>query len=279
MTVNLGGKLIDISSPIVMSIINFTPDSFYSRSRNTEQSSVAGKIAAALEDGAVIIDIGGCSTRPDAAEVSCEEECRRVCETLCTVRKEFGQINISIDTFRSDVVRAAYDEYGPVIVNDVTAGLGDERMIDTVSEFSLPYIAMHMRGTPQTMRNMTDYDDVVNDIIKYFVERLEVFSKKGIKDVILDAGFGFAKTVEQNFELLRRHDELKVLGKPLLAGISRKTMIWKTLGVTPEEALNGTTALHWEALLKGANILRAHDTREAVETIKLFEACYGKNTK
>ncbi len=279
MTVNLGGKLIDISSPAVMSIINFTPDSFYAGSRNTSQKSVAEKIGKALEEGAAIIDIGGCSTRPDADEVSCEEECRRIRETLRTVRKEFGSINVSIDTFRSEVVRTAFDEYGAVIVNDVTAGFGDGHMADTVAELSLPYIAMHMRGTPKTMKDLTDYDDVVNDIIKYFTERLEYFEKKGIKDVILDAGFGFAKTVEQNFELLRRHDELKVLGKPLLVGISRKTMIWKTLGVTPDEALTGTVALNWQALANGADILRVHDTREAVETVKLFETYHARKNR
>lgn len=267
---NIGGRLLDISSPLVMSIINVTPDSFYQGSRNETKEKIISSVRKALDDGSSIIDIGGYSTRPNAKDISPKEESQRVCEALKIIKKEFGDIFVSIDTFRSSVVKEAFDVYGAFIVNDITAGLHDKEMIDCVADRSLPYIAMHMVGTPQTMSNLNDYDNLMSDILKYFRERLEKIHEAGIKDVIIDPGFGFAKDTEQNFELLRHTSELSVLGKPILAGVSRKSMIWQTLNITPDEALSGTTVLGWELLRQGVNILRVHDTKEAVQTIQLF---------
>lgn len=267
---NIGGKLLDLSSPIVMSIVNVTPDSFYQGSRNATKKDIIGSVRRALEEGAAIIDLGGYSSRPNADDVSTEEEARRICDALTIIKEEFGELFISVDTFRSEVVERAFDTYGAFVVNDITAGHADKYMIDVVADLGLPYIAMHTVGTPQTMSNLNHYDDLMTDILKYFRERFEKFHLAGIKDIVVDPGFGFAKDTEQNFELLRRVSELSVLGKPILAGVSRKSMIWKTLKITPDEALSGTTALDWELLRQGVNILRVHDTKEAVQTIKLY---------
>lgn len=270
---NINGKILDLSSPIVMSIVNVTPDSFYQGSRNATKKDIINSVSKALNEGASIIDLGGYSSRPNAEDISAEEEALRVCNALEIIKKEFGDIFISVDTFRSEVVERAFDTYGAFVVNDITAGKADKYMIDLVADLSLPYIAMHTVGTPQTMSGLNQYDDLIIDILKYFKERLEKMQEAGIKDIVIDPGFGFAKNTEQNFELLRRTSELSVLGKPILAGISRKSMIWKTLDTTPDDALNGTTALDWELLRQGVNILRVHDTKEAVQTIKLFKAC------
>lgn len=271
-TLNVGGQLVDLSEPVVMGIVNVTPDSFFSGSRNTTEEQVHARVAAALEEGAAMLDVGGYSSRPGAADVSAEEEFERVALGVGIVRKLSPTLPVSIDTFRAEVAARIVERFGAVIVNDISAGELDPEMIPTVARLRVPYIAMHMRGTPSTMQQMTDYDDVTAEVVRYFSHKTDELVRAGVNDVILDPGFGFAKSVEQNFSLLSRLAELRLLGRPLLAGVSRKTMIWKTLGVTPEEALNGTTALNWECLRQGASILRVHDVREAVEVVKLFKA-------
>ena len=257
----------------VMAIVNATPDSFYASSRTQSHKSVAERVERVLGEGATIIDIGGYSSRPDADDVSAEEEWSRVEMALSATREMSAEVAVSIDTFRADVVRRAYEKYGEVIVNDITGGLGDAEMLRTVAELQLPYIAMHMRGTPQTMQQQTQYNDVVADVLAELQERLTAIEKAGIdrKRVALDPGFGFAKTVEQNYELLAGMHRLTALEQPLLVGVSRKSMIYKPLGITPAEALAPTQAVHWEALRQGATLLRAHDVAEAVATIKLYE--------
>ena len=257
----------------VMAIVNATPDSFYASSRTQSHKAVAERVERVLGEGATIIDIGGYSSRPDADDVSAEEEWSRVEMALSATREMSAEVAVSIDTFRADVVRRAYEKYGEVIVNDITGGLGDAEMLRTVAELQLPYIAMHMRGTPQTMQQQTQYNDVVADVLAELQERLTAIEKAGIdrKRVALDPGFGFAKTVEQNYELLAGMHRLTALEQPLLVGVSRKSMIYKPLGITPAEALAPTQAVHWEALRQGATLLRVHDVAEAVATIKLYE--------
>lgn len=256
-----------------MAIVNATPDSFYALSRTQSYSAISARVEQALKEGAVIIDIGGYSSRPDADDVATAEEWSRVDVALSAAKEVSGVVAISLDTFRSEIVRRAYDKHGDIIVNDITAGGGDGDMLKIVAELKLPYIAMHMRGTPQTMQQLTQYDDVVTEVANELQERLAAIEKTGIdrSRVALDPGFGFAKTVEQNYELLAGLSRLKDLGQPLLVGVSRKSMIYKPLGITPDESLAATQALHWEALRQGATLLRVHDVAEAVQTIKLYE--------
>ena len=263
-----------------MAIVNATPDSFYAYSRTQSHKAVAERVERALNEGAAILDIGGYSSRPDAEDVSVEEEWQRVEMALSAAREVSGDVPISIDTFRADIIRLATDRFGEVIVNDITAGQGDKKMLATVAERKLPYIAMHMRGTPQTMQQQTEYNDVVAEVIKELQERLSAIDKAGVERsrVALDPGFGFAKTVEQNYELLAGLHRLMAFGQPLLVGVSRKSMIYKLLGITPDEALSATQAVHWEALRQGATLLRAHDIKEAVQTIKLYEK-FNQNDK
>ena len=263
-----------------MAIVNATPDSFYSLSRTQSHEAVAERVREAIEDGATIIDIGGYSSRPDADDVAVEEEWQRVKMALEATREVSQDIAISVDTFRAEVVRRAVAEFGDIIVNDITAGAGDSEMFKTVAELGVPYVAMHMRGTPQTMQSLTQYNDVVADVVAELSECLQAMEKAGIdrRRVALDPGFGFAKSTEQNYELLAGLHRLKSLGQPLLVGVSRKSMIYKTLGATPEVSLSATQAIHWEALRQGATLLRVHDVKEAVETIKLFEK-FNENDK
>ena len=256
-----------------MAIVNATPDSFFASSRTQSHRAVAERVEKALNEGAAIIDIGGYSSRPDADDVATTEEWSRVDMALSAARDVSGEVAVSVDTFRSEIVRRAYDKYGEIIVNDITGGLGDAEMLKTVAELQLPYIAMHMRGTPQTMQQQTQYSDVVTEVAEALQERLTAIEKMGIdrKRVALDPGFGFAKTVEQNYELLAGLHHLKALEQPLLVGVSRKSMIYKPLGITPDEALAPTQAVHWEALRQGATLLRVHDVVAAVQTIKLYE--------
>ncbi len=256
-----------------MAIVNATPDSFYSASRTQSHKAVAERVERALSEGATILDIGGYSSRPDADDVSVEEEWQRVEMALSATKEVSGEVAISVDTFRAEIVRRATVSFGKIIVNDITGGMGDKEMLKTVAELQLPYVAMHMRGTPQTMCQQAQYGDVVADVATELQERLTAISAAGIelKRVALDPGFGFAKTVEQNYELLAGLHRLKALGQPLLVGVSRKSMIYKPLGITPDEALAATQAVHWEALRQGATILRVHDVKEAVQTIKLYE--------
>lgn len=266
----LNNKHIYLSSPRVMTIVNVTPDSFYDGSRTFTEEEIERHVERAIEQGTDMLDVGGSSSRPNADEVSVEEEIARVGRAMRVIRRVCPEMVVSIDTFRAEVVRRTVAEWGDCIVNDISAGELDPQMITTVAELGLPYVAMHMRGTPATMQSMTDYDDIVEEVHQYFAQRLDALRKAGIEDVVIDPGFGFAKTLEQNYQLMSGLGRLSDLGAPILVGISRKSMIYNLLGCTPAEALNGTTALHLEALRQGAKILRVHDTREAVEVVKIY---------
>ena len=266
----LNNKHIDLSKPRVMTIVNVTPDSFYDGSRTFTEEEIERRVAQAIAEGADMLDVGGYSSRPNADEVSVEEECARVCRAMKVIRRVCPEVAVSIDTFRAEVVRRVVADWGDCIVNDISAGEADSQIIPTVARLGLPYIAMHMRGTPVTMQSMTDYSNVVEEVRNYFVRKLDELHSAGITDVVIDPGFGFAKTLEQNYSLMDGLHRLNDLGAPILVGISRKSMIYKLLSCTPAEALNGTTALHLEALRQGAKILRVHDTREAVEVIKIY---------
>jgi dihydropteroate synthase len=267
-----GEQLLDLTTPVAMGILNVTPDSFFAGSRADTADAVAAHVCRMLNEGAAVIDIGAYSTRPGADEVSPAEELRRLCPALEVVRGKFPQAVVSVDTFRAEVVREVVAQFGAVIVNDISGGQLDEKMFETVAKLSLPYVLMHTRGTPQTMQQQTDYNDLMGEVMRYLSEKVSVLHGMGVCDVILDPGFGFAKTTGQNFELLSRMEEFEIFELPLLVGFSRKSMVCRTLNVTPAEALNGTTALNMLALTKGADILRVHDVKEAVETIKLAMA-------
>ena len=271
MTICCKGELLDLSRPRVMGILNCTPDSFFDGGRFWDPYVAFRQAASMLEAGADIIDVGGYSSRPGAAGVAEEEELKRVLPVIEGLVEEFPGVLISVDTFRSRVAREALDA-GAALVNDISAGLRDPHMLPLVAERQVPYVMMHMKGTPQTMTQFTDYDNLITDILYYFSERLQAARLLGITDCIVDPGFGFAKTTEQNFRLLGALKAFRTLDAPLLVGISRKSMIYKTLGVSPEQALNGTTALHTLALEGGAGILRVHDVKQAVECIRLWEA-------
>ena len=268
---NLSGRELDLSVPQVMAILNVTDDSFYAGSRNMGERAISERVVQAIEEGATIIDVGGYSTRPGAKDISLEEEWQRVERGLKCIRDISEDIAISVDTFRSGVVERAVALVGDIIVNDISAGEADTRMVDVVAHHKLPYIAMHMRGTPQTMQSMTQYEEgICESVCRYFTQRVEYLRQRGVNDIILDPGFGFAKSVEQNFELLGGLSSLSALGYPVLAGLSRKSMIYRALDITPEESLAGTVALNWEALRQGASILRVHDVREARQVIELY---------
>ncbi|ADF51325.1 MAG: dihydropteroate synthase [Zunongwangia sp.] len=268
MTINCKGRLIDLSSPKVMGILNSTPDSFFEDSRTQNKSDILKKAEMMLEEGATFIDIGGYSSRPDAENVAENEELKRVVPAIELLVKEFPEILISVDTFRSKVAEEAIGA-GAALINDISAGRLDEKMMSIIAQHQVPYIMMHMRGTPKTMKQLTAYDDLVSDITYYFSEKIKEARTLGINDLILDPGFGFAKTTDQNFELLKKSALFSSFKLPVLIGISRKTMIHKTLNISPKKALNGTTVLNTLALTKGAAILRVHDVKEAMETIKL----------
>ena len=262
---------LDFSRRQVMTIVNVTPDSFFAGSRTPDWLDVERRVREAVEAGASVIDVGGYSSRSGADEVSPEEEWRRVDLGVGAVRSLSSDLPVSIDTFRSSVAARAIHKYGKVIINDISAGELDPLIVDVAAEHDVPYVAMHMKGDPRTMQSMTDYRDIVAEVVDYFRERTAQLRERGVRRIVVDPGFGFAKTLEQNYELLRGLHRLAELGYPVLAGVSRKSMIYKLLGTTPAEALNGTTALHWECLRQGAVILRAHDTREAVEVVRMFD--------
>ena len=266
----LNNKHIDLSVPRVMTIVNVTPDSFYDGCRSFTEEEIEHHVVRAIEEGADMLDVGGYSSRPNADEVTVDEEIARVRRAMKVIRKVCPQMVVSIDTFRAEVVRRIVDEWGACIVNDISAGELDPEMITTVARLGLPYVAMHMRGTPTTMQSMTNYGDIVDEVRTYFVQKISELRAAGIENIVIDPGFGFAKTLEQNYQLMSGLHRLNDLGAPMLVGISRKSMIYKLLGSTPAEALNGTTALHLEALRQGAKILRVHDTREAVEVVKIY---------
>lgn len=269
-TLNLRGRLYSLASPKVMAIINVTPDSFFPDSRTPDRTSIESRVETAIAQGADMLDIGGYSSRPGAPEVSEDEEYSRLASGLEIIRRKAPDAIVSVDTFRAGVARRGVLEWGADIINDISAGMLDPLMAPVAAELSTPVVLMHMRGTPATMQSLTDYRDPVADVISELAERISIFRSHGVADVIADPGFGFAKTTEQNYRLMRHLEEFRALECPLLVGISRKSMIYRPLGITPSEALPGTTALNMASLLKGAAILRVHDVAEAVQTVKIF---------
>lgn len=276
--INVNGRLMDLSVPRVMGILNVTPDSFFAASRTFSETEVARRAEQLLADGADIIDIGGYSTRPGAAEVSPGEEWARLSLGLEAVRAVSAEAVVSVDTFRADVARRCVEEYGVAIVNDISGGELDADMFPTVAALGVPYILMHMQGTPQTMQQAPHYDDVLREVILYLARKVQQLRELGVRDIILDPGFGFGKTVDDNYRLLACLDELALFGLPVLAGISRKSMICRVLDITPDQALNGTTVLNTLCLTKGARILRVHDVRPAVEAVRLFGAMQAQSS-
>lgn len=270
--INVNGSLLDLSVPCVMGILNITPDSFYAGSRMQTEAEIIARAQQILDEGAGIIDIGAYSSRPNAENVSPHEEMERLRMGLEILRKTHPGAVISVDTFRADVARMCVEEYGVAIINDIAAGEMDADMFRTVAELNVPYIMMHMQGTPQNMQKHPHYDNLLKEVFFYFAQKVQQLRDLGMKDIILDPGFGFGKTVEHNYELLAHLEEFRLFELPLLVGVSRKSMIYRLLGSTPQDALNGTTVLDTICLLKGADILRVHDVREAVETVKIVEA-------
>ena len=269
--INVNGKLMDLSRPQVMGILNVTPDSFYAGSRRQTEKEIADRALQILEEGASVIDIGAYSSRPNAEHITPEEEMRRLRRGLEIVTRNHPAAVISVDTFRADIARMCVEEYGAAIINDISAGSMDERMFETVARLGVPYIIMHMQGTPQDMQLNPHYDDPLKEIFLYFSEKIQRLRDEGVKDIILDPGFGFGKTLEHNYLLMNHLEEFGIFGLPLLAGVSRKSMIYKLLGGGPEDALNGTTVLHTVCLMKGADILRVHDVKAAVEVVKTVQ--------
>ena len=274
MTINIKGNLLNFSVPKIMGILNVTPDSFFDGGKYSTSDKILKQVEKMIKSGADIIDIGGYSSRPGAADISVDEELKRVIPIVELTRKQFPSALISIDTFRSKV---AYESIisGGDIINDISAGNLDPKMFKTIASLKVPYILMHMKGNPRNMMDNSNYSDLTNEICKYFSEKIEKARVEGINDLIIDPGFGFSKTTEQNYELLNNLDFLKQFQKPLLVGVSRKSMIYKILNSTPEKALNGTSILHTISILKGANILRTHDVKEAVECVKIIGQLKG----
>lgn len=270
MTINCKGQLIDLEIPKVMGILNVTPNSFFDGGKYKNESEILSQVAKMLSDGATFIDIGAYSSKPNAEFVSESEEMNRIIPVIDLILNNFPEALLSIDTFRSEVAKVAI-ENGAAIINDISAGKLDDKMFETVAKYNVPYIMMHMRGTPQTMQTMTQYDDIIKEILFYFSERVSMARSFGINDLIVDPGFGFAKTLEQNYEVLQKLELFEILDLPLLAGVSRKSMIYKALNTSADEALNGTTVLNTIALSKGAKIVRVHDVKEAMEAVVLFE--------
>ncbi len=270
MTINCNGSLLDLSTPKVMGVLNLTPDSFFDGGKYKNESEILSQIEKMLPAGATIIDIGAYSSRPGAANISEEEEIKRIVPIIELVLKNIPAVVLSIDTFRSKVASKCLDR-GAAVINDISAGKLDENMMFTIAKYQVPYIMMHMKGSPQNMKQMTNYEDLLKEILFYFSERIHVARAHKINDIILDPGFGFAKTLQQNFHLLANLNLLKNIDLPILVGLSRKSMIYKTLQLSPDDALNGTSVLHTIALQNGASILRAHDVKEAMECLKLVD--------
>lgn len=269
MTINCKGQLIDFATPKVMGILNVTPNSFFDGGKYKSSSEILTKVGKMLADGATFIDVGAYSSKPSAEYVSKEEELRRIIPIVNLILENYPETILSIDTYRSEVARVCI-EYGAAMINDISAGNLDDKMLEIIAKYNVPYSMMHMRGTPETMQEMTSYDDIVNEILFYFSEKVAKARDFGINDVIIDPGFGFAKTLDQNYEVLQKLELFNILNLPLLSGFSRKSMIYKTLNSSATHALNGTTVLNTIALTKGANILRVHDVKEAVECVALF---------
>lgn len=271
---NVNGRLLELSTPCVMGILNVTPDSFYSGSRMQTEGEIEARVRQILEEGAAIIDVGAYSSRPNADHVSAEEEMNRLRLGLDVLRRTAPDAIVSVDTFRADVARMCVEEYGVAIINDIAAGEMDADMFSTVAELNVPYIMMHMQGTPQNMQQHPHYDNLLREVFLYFARKVQQLRDLGVKDIVLDPGFGFSfgKTLEHNYQLMAHLEEFRLFELPLLVGVSRKSMIYRLLDTTPQEALNGTTVLHTLALMKGADILRVHDVRQAVEAVKIVEA-------
>ena len=270
-TLNVNGRLIDLSTPQVMGILNVTPDSFYAPSRQQSEPDVARRVEQIREEGGAMIDIGAYSSRPGAGDVSCQEEIHRLRCGLSILRNVWPDAVVSVDTFRADVARMCVEEYGVGIINDISGGIMDPHMFDTVARLRVPYILTHMQGTPSTMQNKPYYDNLVEEVFGFFARRVELLHESGVCDVVIDPGFGFGKTLAHNYELMAHLEEFHSLNLPILVGISRKSMIYRLLNCEPEDALNGTTVLNTIALIKGAHILRVHDVRPCVEAIRIIK--------
>lgn len=270
-TLNLNRQLLDLSTPRVMGILNVTPDSFYSSSRKQSEQEIISRIEEIVQEGGDFIDVGAYSSRPDATHISQEEEMERLKKGLTLIQKVAPHIPVSVDTFRAEIARICVEEYGAALINDISAGEMDANMFDTISRLKVPYIMMHMQGTPQNMQQAPHYDHLIQEILVYFSKKKAQLQAAGLKDIIIDPGFGFGKTVQHNYELLHHMDDLHILECPILVGVSRKSMIYKVLNTDPQQALNGTSVLHTIALLKGAHILRVHDVKECTEVIKLIK--------
>lgn len=266
---NIKGNLVSLDTPVVMGILNVTPDSFYAASRQRGETDIERRIETILSEGGAWIDVGGYSSRPDAEDVSPEEEKRRLEPALRLLRDRYPEVPVSLDTFRAEVARWGVEEYGVALINDISGGELDEAMFRTVAGLRVPYLLMHMRGTPRTMQRHTDYADLMEEVMLYFARKVRELRLLGVNDIILDPGFGFSKTLEQNYLLMSHLEEFAVFELPLLVGVSRKSMIYRLLDATPEESLNGTTVLNTFALLHGADILRVHDVRQAVEAVRI----------
>jgi dihydropteroate synthase len=268
MTINCKGQIIDLSTPKIMGILNITPNSFYDGGKYSLENNAVMQVEKRLKEGATFIDIGAYSSKPNAEFVSEEEELNRIIPVVKTLIKEFPEALLSIDTFRSTVAQECINN-GAALINDISAGSLDEKMMEVIASNNIPYIMMHLRGTPQTMHDQTNYEHIINEILTYFSDKVNKARSLGINDLIIDPGFGFAKTTDQNYEILSNLELFKMLELPILAGVSRKSMIYKTLDTSPEEALNGTTVLNTIAITKGATIIRVHDVKEAMECVKL----------
>ena len=269
-TINCSGRLVDLAKPQVMAILNITPDSFYAESRRQTEEEIRTRVQQIVDDGAQMIDIGAYSSRPGADDVSPDEEMRRLSHGLQIVNKLAPQLPVSVDTFRADVARMAVEEYGVDIINDISGGEMDPHMFRTVAQLNVPYILMHMQGTPQNMQDNPQYTDFLREVFLYMSQRVNRLRDMGVKDIILDPGFGFGKTLEENYELMNHLEDFHEFELPILVGISRKSMIYKLLETNPQNALNGTTVLNTIALMKGASILRVHDVRPAVEAVRIY---------
>lgn len=276
-SLNLRGNLIDLSTPQVMAVLNLSPDSFYDKSRLISEKSILTYIENAISEGVSIIDIGAYSTRPSAKNIPETDEIERLKYPLELIRKRFHNIILSVDTFRANVARYVVENFDVQIINDVSGGTMDNAMFTTIAKLNVAYVLMHMKGTPETMQNLTNYENMMSDIMHFFEKRIAQLLLLDIKDIIIDPGFGFAKTLDQNYELLSKMSYLQEFGFPIMAGVSRKSMIYKLLETSPEKALNGTSVLNTIALLNGANILRVHDVKETVETIKIVQKYLSQN--
>ncbi|NBC83189.1 MAG: dihydropteroate synthase [Bacteroidetes bacterium] len=273
LTLNIRGQLMELSAPKVMGILNITPDSFYDGGKYTSADQIYQQAENMIAEGADFIDVGGYSSRPGAEHISVEEEKKRLDQALGTVRNKFPQALISVDTFRSDIARWAVENYAVDLINDISAGYMDQAMYATVADLKVPYIIMHMQGTPQNMQQNIKYNHFLKDIIKYFARIVHQLKILGVKDIIIDPGFGFGKTTDHNYRLMSCLDDFKIFELPVMVGVSRKSMIYKYLGGTAQDALNGTTVLQTLALTKGVNMLRVHDVKQAKETVQLYMKC------